>query len=199
MTEEQIERLKNNLRTYTLSYDWWGQSGYNYVKKMFADNKEEWVKVLQKEWNNRPWWLYETEELSIFTKFMCVISRYIPRNGTLFVKDYLYDINEQLINIENIENYEPYGLDENIAKHMRYFKLEHHLINFGLADDFEKLISDVKVMISKKTQEKSIYSKLKRIDYRFLVLEYDNIHNYEYITCYVFNKVEQYNKQKLEE
>ena len=33
MTEEQIERLKDDLRKYTLCYDWWGQSGYNYVKK----------------------------------------------------------------------------------------------------------------------------------------------------------------------
>lgn len=192
MTEEQIERLKDDLRKYTLCYDW---HGYDYVKKIFADNKEEWIKFLQREWGNKSQWFYKTENLSILTKLMCIISRYIPRNGYIStVKDYLYDLNEQLINIRNnIESSRP------VADHMRYFKHKYLGLHSPYEDDFEKLILDVRDMILPNEQKRLNNLELRRLDYKFLILGYDSIHNYEDIACYVFNKVEQYNKQKLEE
>ena len=65
--------------------------------------------------------------------------------------------------------------------------------------DFEKLILDVRDMILPNEQKRLNNLELRRLDYKFLILGYDSIHNYEDIACYVFNKVEQYNKQKLEE
>jgi hypothetical protein len=149
MTEEDIEDLKENLRVYALSYDWVGQRGYNCVKKMFADNKKKWIKILQEEYNNRPWWLYKADNISIFVKFMCILSKLFRFcRSDKFIKDYLYDVDENLSeNLKNIKN------------------LEHF--------------------------------RLRIIDYTVLVQGYDSIHDYEFIACYVFNKVEQHNKLKL--
>jgi len=189
MTEEEkkIESLKNHLRSYAWDYDWWGQFGVDYIKNMFADNKKEWIKILQEEWEDRPWWLYKNEQPTLFIKFICKISRDT-------VKDYLYDTNNQLINIRNSVGF---GLDNSVADYLRYFKIEHLGLHSLHDNDFENLISGVRDMISKQIQEKLIYSRLKTIDYRFLILGYDSICDYELIACYVFNKVEQYNKRKF--
>lgn len=190
MTEEKrIERLKDDLRNYTLCYDWWGQFGVDYVKKMLADNKEEWIKILQEEWNNKPWWLYKTENPSFFAKFIRIISKYITRYGAIGTgKDYLYDIDEQL---NNYLRRSVYGLSSKVDTRILKFEREQE----KLKDSIEILRNDTKDIIKENVRA----IKLRTIDYRLLIADYDLIYDYEFIACYVFNKVEQYNKLKLEE